>query len=50
MYFDNLTLVSLVVFLIAFGAFIYSCLFRNCISGSARDDWHEDTNRDEDRG
>jgi len=32
MYFDNLTLVSLLVFLVAFGAFAYSCLYRNCIT------------------
>jgi len=36
MYFDNLTLISLLVFLIAFGAFVYSCVFRNCITNSAR--------------
>jgi hypothetical protein len=34
MYFDNLTLASLVVFVAALGAFIYSCLYRNCISKS----------------
>jgi hypothetical protein len=36
MYFDNLTLISLLVFLIAFGAFVYSCVFRNCITNNAR--------------
>ena len=36
MYFDNLTLISLLVFLVAFGAFVYSCVFRNCITNSAR--------------
>jgi len=32
MYFDTLTLISLLVFLGALGAFAYSCLFRNCLS------------------
>jgi len=36
MYFDNLTLISLLVFLVAFGAFVYSCVFRNCITNQAR--------------
>ncbi len=33
MYFDNLTLASLVVFAAALGIFVYACLYRNCISG-----------------
>ncbi len=36
MYFDNLTLLSLLVFLIALGAFVYSCVFHNCITGNTR--------------
>jgi hypothetical protein len=32
MYFDNLTLASLLVFVAALGAFIYSCLYRNCMN------------------
>ncbi len=32
MYFDNLTLASLLIFVAALGAFIYSCLVRNCIT------------------
>lgn len=42
MYFDNLTLISLLVFLVAFGAFVYSCLFRNCISDTSDSDWRRD--------
>ncbi|HUT41197.1 MAG TPA: hypothetical protein VM011_07630 [Gammaproteobacteria bacterium] len=41
MYFDNLSLLSLLVFLVALGAFVYSCLYRNCITntpGSGKDD------------
>jgi len=34
MYFDNLTLASLVVFVAALGAFIYACVYRNCINKS----------------
>jgi hypothetical protein len=34
MYFDNFTLASLVIFLIAVGAFAYACLYRGCITGS----------------
>lgn len=49
MYIDNLTLISLLVFLVAFGAFVYSCLFRNCITHSAdaggRNDDENDTSR-----
>jgi hypothetical protein len=36
MYFDNLTLLSLLVFLVALGAFVYSCVFRNCLTGNTR--------------
>lgn len=49
MYFDNLTLVSLLVFLVALGAFVYSCLFRNCVSGNTHNDWHGDDHKDGDR-
>jgi hypothetical protein len=49
MYFDNLTLISLLVFLVAFGAFVYSCLFRNCISGTADADWRKDKSNDGDQ-
>lgn len=42
MYFDNLTLISLLVFLVAFGAFVYSCLFRNCISNTSETAWRKD--------
>jgi hypothetical protein len=34
MYFDSLTLASLVVFVAAVGAFIYACLYRGCIDKS----------------
>ena len=34
MYFDNLTLASLLVFIAALGAFIYSCLYRSCMNNS----------------
>ncbi len=34
MYFDSLTLASLVVFVAALGAFIYKCVYSNCISKS----------------
>lgn len=49
MYFDNLTLVSLLVFLVAFGAFVYSCLYRNCVSGNTRRDWNENDSNENDR-
>lgn len=32
MYFDNLTIASLVIFAIAVGSFVYACVIRNCIS------------------
>ena len=34
MYFDNLTLVSLIVFAIALGSFIKVCLIDSCITNS----------------
>ncbi len=34
MYFDTLTLVSLVIFAAAVGAFAYACLFRGCITAT----------------
>ena len=34
MYFDNLTLVSLIVFGIALGSFIKVCLINSCITNS----------------
>jgi len=46
MYFDNLTLLSLLVFLIAFGAFVYNCVFRNCITDNARSTRHNDDTHD----
>ena len=49
MYFDNLTIVSLIVFAIAFGSFVYACLIRGCLTESsarkqekAKDDKHRD--------
>jgi len=38
MYFDNLTLISLVVFAIAFGSFVYACIIRGCLTDSGKDD------------
>jgi hypothetical protein len=35
MYFDNLTIVSLLVFAIAFGSFVYACVVRGCMAKSA---------------
>ncbi len=35
MYFDNLTIVSVVIFVIAFGSFIYACVIRGCMTESA---------------
>ena len=49
MYFDNLTLISLLVFLVAFGAFVYSCLFRNCISDSSDSAWRKGDTNDKDQ-
>ena len=34
MYFDNLTLVSLLVFAIALGSFIKVCLVNNCMTSN----------------
>ncbi|MDH3979407.1 MAG: hypothetical protein OEU91_02730 [Gammaproteobacteria bacterium] len=34
MYFDTLTLASLVIFAAALGAFVYACLFRGCITAT----------------
>ena len=34
MYFDNLTLVSLVIFVIALGGFIKVCLMNNCMTSN----------------
>lgn len=39
MYFDNLTLASLVIFVAAVAAFAYACLYRGCITGRGN---HED--------
>jgi hypothetical protein len=33
MYFDNLTLASLAIFVAAVGVFAYACLYRGCITG-----------------
>ena len=49
MYFDNLTLVSLLVFLVAFGAFVYSCVFRNCLSNGTRSEGRHDNANDRER-
>lgn len=49
MYFDNLTLTSLLVFLVAFGAFVYSCLFRNCVTNTSADARRKDEKDDTDR-
>lgn len=49
MYFDNLTLVSLLVFLVAFGAFVYSCVFRNCVSSDTRSEERHDNANDRKR-
>ena len=34
MYFDNLTLVSLIVFAVALGSFIKVCLVNNCMTSN----------------
>jgi hypothetical protein len=36
MYFDSLTVVSLVIFAIAFGSFVYACVIRGCMPRDAR--------------
>jgi hypothetical protein len=36
MYFDNLTWVSLIIFAVAMGSFIYSCIVRNCLTNDHR--------------
>ncbi len=36
MYFDNLTWVSLIIFVVALGSFIYSCIVRNCLTNDHR--------------
>lgn len=41
MYFDSLTIVSLIIFAVAFGSFVYACIIRSCITDSnitARDE------------
>jgi hypothetical protein len=42
MYFDTLTLASLVIFAAALGAFVYACLFRGCITASGEQ--HDENN------
>ena len=34
MYIDNLTIVSMIIFAVAFGSFIYACVIRGCITDS----------------
>jgi hypothetical protein len=41
MYFDNLTLASLVIFAVAVAAFVYACLYRGCITANGK---HTDEN------
>lgn len=36
MYFDNLTWVSLIIFVGALGSFIYACIVRNCLTDDHR--------------
>jgi hypothetical protein len=36
MYFDNLTWVFLIIFVVALGSFIYSCIVRNCLTNDQR--------------
>jgi len=43
MYFDNLTLVSLLIFGVAFGSFIYVCIIRGCISKVSDDERQDHT-------
>ena len=43
MYFDSLTVVSLVIFAIAFGSFVYACLIRGCMPQGAQNDTKERT-------
>jgi len=38
MYFDNLTLISLLVFAIALGSFIKICLVNNCMTKNDKSD------------
>ena len=34
MYFDSLTIVSMIIFAVAFGSFFYACIIRGCITDS----------------
>ena len=34
MYFDSLTIVSMIIFAVAFGSFVYACVIRGCITDS----------------
>lgn len=43
MYFDSLTVVSLIIFAIAFGSFIYACVIRGCMTEGAQNDTRERT-------
>ena len=49
MYFDNLSLLSLLVFLVALGAFVYSCLYRNCITNTPGSAARKDDANDRDQ-
>ena len=46
MYFDNLTVISLIIFAIAFGSFIYACVIRGCM---AKDAGHDSSERADSR-
>jgi hypothetical protein len=51
-YFDSLTIVSMIIFAVAFGSFIYACVIRGCITdsnGSVRDERGHDGKREQGR-
>ena len=37
-YFDSLTIVSMIIFAVAFGSFVYACVIRGCITDSNGDE------------
>jgi hypothetical protein len=52
-YFDSLTIVSMVIFAIAFGSFVYACIIRSCITNddaSARGKRSRDSKDSRQRG
>ena len=52
MYFDRLTIVSMIIFAVAFGSFVYACVIRGCITDSndpVRDERGHDGKREQGR-